>query len=264
MNQDKVGATILSARTTHGKRPLQSSHTPSFHEGMQQYPFSAENTFGRTYHASPSEYSNLSTPQSTPHTYDNPELHKTYPSTYYGAVNYTTSSSTSQQAYSPVGPSNPTTYGPANYRASPQVSQRLETTGAYSYYSPLACSYPSQQTPPAAEIPQTSRDRWHSRPQKPSMLEAHPSPQYTSMPQTIAISDSPGSPQRPFCCDLCTLSFNRQHDLKRHRETHSGEKPFLCNGGCGKTFTRKDALKRHQVSIICSDGDGWVLTRYRS
>ncbi|KAH6914300.1 hypothetical protein BKA70DRAFT_1369610 [Coprinopsis sp. MPI-PUGE-AT-0042] len=60
----------------------------------------------------------------------------------------------------------------------------------------------------------------------------------------------PGS-ARPFQCEVCGLSFNRQHDLKRHRDTHSGDKPFPCNGGCGKTFTRKDALKRHQVSCMC-------------
>ena len=65
----------------------------------------------------------------------------------------------------------------------------------------------------------------------------------------------PASPQRPYACDMCALSFNRQHDLKRHRETHSGEKPFLCNGGCGKTFTRKDALKRHQVRAHRSSDD---------
>ena len=67
------------------------------------------------------------------------------------------------------------------------------------------------------------------------------------MVQSVDQTQYPASPQRPFACDMCALSFNRQHDLKRHRETHSGEKPFLCNGGCGKTFTRKDALKRHQV-----------------
>ncbi|KAI0699264.1 hypothetical protein BC835DRAFT_1518552 [Cytidiella melzeri] len=71
-----------------------------------------------------------------------------------------------------------------------------------------------------------------------------------------AASQYPASPQRPFSCDMCALSFNRQHDLKRHRDTHTGEKPFLCNGGCGKTFTRKDALKRHQLVKRCGIDDG--------
>lgn len=72
-------------------------------------------------------------------------------------------------------------------------------------------------------------------------------PQVAFSQQGDPNSQFPASPQRPFSCDMCALSFNRQHDLKRHRDTHTGEKPFLCNGGCGKTFTRKDALKRHQV-----------------
>lgn len=71
-----------------------------------------------------------------------------------------------------------------------------------------------------------------------------------------AASQYPASPQRPFSCDMCALSFNRQHDLKRHRDTHTGEKPFLCNGGCGKTFTRKDALKRHQLVKRCGIDEG--------
>lgn len=82
----------------------------------------------------------------------------------------------------------------------------------------------------------------------PVMTPPHSPPQYNHVQPISNESQYPASPSRPFSCDMCALSFNRQHDLKRHRETHSGEKPFLCNGGCGKTFTRKDALKRHQVS----------------
>ena len=265
MNHDKVGATILPAflQITHGQRPFQQpSHPTSWNEGVQPYPLGTVDTYDRRYHVSSPEYPSPSTPQSMAHVYDNGELHTTYPSTCYAhEVNYTSAGSTSQQMYSPVGPSIPSTYGPANYRASPQVSHRQETTGPYSYYS--AATYPtSQQTPSAAEFPQTGEDRWQLQPQKPSRPTPYPNPQYIEMHQTIAISDSPASPQRPFSCDLCTLSFNRQHDLKRHRETHTGEKPFICNGGCGKTFTRKDALKRHQVSNARLFRR--ILTRFRS
>lgn len=58
------------------------------------------------------------------------------------------------------------------------------------------------------------------------------------------------SPQndRPFRCDQCPQSFNRNHDLKRHKRIHLAVKPFPC-GHCDKSFSRKDALK----VCTCSD-----------
>jgi uncharacterized Zn-finger protein len=47
---------------------------------------------------------------------------------------------------------------------------------------------------------------------------------------------------RPFKCDLCPQSFNRNHDLKRHKRIHLAVKPFPCLH-CEKSFSRKDALK---------------------
>lgn len=56
---------------------------------------------------------------------------------------------------------------------------------------------------------------------------------------------------RPFKCDQCPQSFNRNHDLKRHKRIHLAVKPFPC-GHCEKSFSRKDALKvsSPQVPLI--------------
>lgn len=51
---------------------------------------------------------------------------------------------------------------------------------------------------------------------------------------------------RPFKCDQCPQSFNRNHDLKRHKRIHLAVKPFPCVH-CEKSFSRKDALK-----VCCS------------
>ena len=48
--------------------------------------------------------------------------------------------------------------------------------------------------------------------------------------------------ERPFKCDTCPQSFNRNHDLKRHKRIHLAVKPFPCKH-CDKSFSRKDALK---------------------
>ncbi|KAK4158669.1 hypothetical protein QBC43DRAFT_339814 [Cladorrhinum sp. PSN259] len=59
---------------------------------------------------------------------------------------------------------------------------------------------------------------------------------------------------RPFRCDQCPQSFNRNHDLKRHKRIHLAVKPFPCLY-CEKSFSRKDALKRHKLVKGCGDGE---------
>ncbi|KAH8811489.1 hypothetical protein F5884DRAFT_277315 [Xylogone sp. PMI_703] len=60
----------------------------------------------------------------------------------------------------------------------------------------------------------------------------------------------PPQNDRPFKCDQCPQSFNRNHDLKRHKRIHLAVKPFPC-GHCEKSFSRKDALKRHILVKGC-------------
>ena len=55
--------------------------------------------------------------------------------------------------------------------------------------------------------------------------------------------------ERPFKCDQCPQSFNRNHDLKRHKRIHLAVKPFPC-GFCEKSFSRKDALKVRVNGIV--------------
>jgi uncharacterized Zn-finger protein len=57
---------------------------------------------------------------------------------------------------------------------------------------------------------------------------------------------------RPFKCDQCPQSFNRNHDLKRHKRIHLAVKPFPCPS-CDKSFSRKDALKRHILVKGCGN-----------
>ncbi|KAI0487482.1 hypothetical protein F4859DRAFT_510052 [Xylaria cf. heliscus] len=68
----------------------------------------------------------------------------------------------------------------------------------------------------------------------------------------------PGAPNsqqdrdRPYRCDVCPQSFNRNHDLKRHKRIHLAVKPYPCDY-CDKAFSRKDALKRHRLVKGCGN-----------
>ncbi|KAF4598235.1 hypothetical protein EYR38_006631 [Pleurotus pulmonarius] len=177
-----------------------------------------------------------------------------YQGVYYPtSSSYTHSGNAVQQSYPSISPTlSPVTSSQRQSHSRTQSSQSYAHAQApYGHVQPVAHSH--------------SRPRSHSQahPYMPSSSPAidasYPAAQY---PQQVPLSPAynispqfPASPARPFSCDMCALSFNRQHDLKRHRETHTGEKPFLCNGGCGKTFTRKDALKRHQLVKNCGKVD---------
>lgn len=63
-----------------------------------------------------------------------------------------------------------------------------------------------------------------------------------------------GPAERPFKCDQCPQSFNRNHDLKRHKRIHLAVKPFPC-GHCDKSFSRKDALKVRSSILLA-----WIST----
>jgi uncharacterized Zn-finger protein len=57
------------------------------------------------------------------------------------------------------------------------------------------------------------------------------------------------TPNKSYKCSICDQLFSRNHDLKRHQGIHTDFKPFNCY--CGKSFGRKDALKRHILVKGC-------------
>ncbi|XP_074038982.1 uncharacterized protein [Leptinotarsa decemlineata] len=60
-------------------------------------------------------------------------------------------------------------------------------------------------------------------------------------------SDTENRPTKKilYDCKICTKSFSRSYDLKRHENLHTGEKTFRC-GICSKSFLRKYDLKNHE------------------
>ena len=71
----------------------------------------------------------------------------------------------------------------------------------------------------------------------------------------VPSTSSPSLDQpRPHVCGICQAAFQRNHDLKRHKDVHNDTKPYVCR--CGRAFTRKDALKRHMFLKNCGKDKG--------
>lgn len=97
-----------------------------------------------------------------------------------------------------------------------------------------------------------------------SQTPNYSSPVYERTEQGHTSSPSPNLPpqqqqqqqqsqQKQFQCSQCSLSFRRNHDLKRHVKIHLPVRPYSCDL-CAKAFNRKDALRRHVISKACKMG----------
>ena len=49
---------------------------------------------------------------------------------------------------------------------------------------------------------------------------------------------------RPYLCTVCDKRFTRKTDLKRHKQTHAGDKLYSCTQ-CEKRFTTHQSFKKH-------------------
>ena len=147
----------------------------------------------------------------------------------------------------------------------PTVSQQSQypqyASHSPSVQSPVSASTPNSRISPINQpiqqfarpgyvpmgMPSTVMSNMHSPTQQMPMGNMGPmGPIFNSghVAQMHMYGAQPGQQpvDRPFKCDQCPQSFNRNHDLKRHKRIHLAVKPFPC-GHCDKSFSRKDALK---------------------
>ncbi|KAJ4491873.1 hypothetical protein C8R41DRAFT_833468 [Lentinula lateritia] len=94
-------------------------------------------------------------------------------------------------------------------------------------------------------------------------LRAHENTHHFNQSQpNSASSNVTATYDRPFPCTFpsCSASFLRNHDLKRHIKVAHEHKSFEC-GGCGKKFSRRDAIKRHKDASVAKSQQPSLLGR---
>jgi hypothetical protein len=218
----------MSAQQQSHHMMSQHSQTPVSSSAPQQSPALAQDSFRQPHPPTPTyNYQPSGTPQ-----------HSNFP--------YSTGPSpTLSQQQSPISAG-----GSMHSRMSPAVSQgSMPSIPSHNQAQP---PYPYQR-PPSAYQPGPASV--FSNVQNPNgqlaLVGVHPGmmPGFNSG-HAAAIShfmshpphQQPTANDRPFKCDQCPQSFNRNHDLKRHKRIHLAVKPFPCSH-CDKSFSRKDALK---------------------
>ncbi|KAF2249138.1 hypothetical protein BU26DRAFT_406980, partial [Trematosphaeria pertusa] len=49
-----------------------------------------------------------------------------------------------------------------------------------------------------------------------------------------------------YICPTCNKAFSRPSSLRIHSHSHTMEKPYKCPKGCGKAFSVRSNMKRHE------------------
>ena len=160
----------------------------------------------------------------------------------------------------------------------PQASQSPYATSAYAS-SPGAISnysYPSPNHPP---LPSSAL--YYQRPLPSSFSPPNVSVTITPTLQSSHQNESPidntnpwqhhhyispssseafaGQSQDRYICQTCNKAFSRPSSLRIHSHSHTGEKPFKCpHNGCGKAFSVRSNMKRHERGCHGGEGPGSV------
>ncbi|ATZ53482.1 hypothetical protein BCIN_09g03260 [Botrytis cinerea B05.10] len=171
--------------------------------------------------------------------------------------NYYPPSSTPQQSNFPAyAQQSPTQHSPNTSSAPSNRISPIQTHHSHSSMGAPHQGYPSRPSYPHYNLPTLAApimSNVHQPGSQMALLGGMGNMGYQQMPGPMYGSHHPQQmPQndRPFKCDQCPQSFNRNHDLKRHKRIHLSVKPFPC-GHCEKSFSRKDALKRHILVKGC-------------
>lgn len=237
----------MSTTQQQGANALGMTGQASSSSSAAQPSFNAQNIFGIRHPPTPS-YANPSQPSPTPQ-------QQSYP--------YSSSQSPSQS--SPLGgsshPSKSSSLGNTSDAQNMSAAAANQVSQSNSYprpYGPYSSSLPTMNGPVMSNLhnPNTHMALVGNVPGVGNMSNGFMPPggmmpnftsgqaanlQHMYGPPNPAPPPNPTN-ERPFKCDQCPQSFNRNHDLKRHKRIHLAVKPYPC-GHCDKSFSRKDALK---------------------
>ncbi|KAF1836022.1 hypothetical protein BDW02DRAFT_259872 [Decorospora gaudefroyi] len=234
----------------HHHQQMMNAQTPVSSSAPQQSPALAQESFRPPQPPTPTyNYHPSGTPQ-----------HSNFP--------YSTGPSpTLSQQQSPIsaGGSMPRMSPAVSQGPMPSIPSQNPSQSPYQYQQRPSLQYPTGPSPVFSNV-QNPSGQLALVGGHPAMMPGFNSGHAAAMPHFMGghpQHQQPSANDRPFKCDQCPQSFNRNHDLKRHKRIHLAVKPFPCNH-CDKSFSRKDALKRHILVKGCGKATANDDTKHES